>query len=321
MTEQFLTAWCVIPSFWDIPSFLQLRANVLDLFAKQPALAAVTPRFLLIDDSAGEDPATAELQNLADVRVLTPPHSLGHQRAIVFGLRTIRESVMSDDFVITMDADGEDRPCDLPVLLHELQEAEHQGSSPIVLAQRTTRHTTLRFKLLYFCFRGLFAALTGKTIRSGNFACFRGRVLQRIIRHPFFDVSYSSALVAYRAVKRYVPCPRGKRYAGQSKMNTHELVVHGLRMLMPFLDSITIRALFAAAVVFALTCLMAAKVLLEILQQHAVSAPSMLLLGFGFIAATVLFSQFLLLFSLLSKSDAMTLQDIDNGESEPGREP
>jgi len=41
----------------------------------------------------------------------------------------------------------------------------------------------------------------------------------------------------------YVPCERGRRYQGESKMTYGKLAMHGLRMLMPFTDKIAIRAL------------------------------------------------------------------------------
>ena len=50
-------------------------------------------RFVVVDDSAGTDHEVAQLAAHPDVTVLTPPFGLGHQRAIVYGLRYDRPDV------------------------------------------------------------------------------------------------------------------------------------------------------------------------------------------------------------------------------------
>ena len=64
-----------------------------------------------------------------------------------------------------------------------------------------------------------------------------------MLRHPYFDLCYSSTFIALDAPIEYVPCPRGSRYEGKSRMNSASLVLHGMRMLMPFIDRIAVRAL------------------------------------------------------------------------------
>jgi RES domain len=73
-----------------------------------------------------------------------------------------------------------------------------------------------------------------------------------VLFHPYFDLSYSSALIALNIPATLVPCERGRRYAGQSKMGVPRLIMHGLRMLMPFVDRLTTRALIGFGVVFGL---------------------------------------------------------------------
>src|SRR5207248_213473 len=58
-----------------------------------------------------------------------------------------------------------------------------------------------------------------------------------------FDLCYSSTLTNVDALPVYVDCERGERYAGHSHMNVFKLYIHGLRMLMPFLDHIAVRFL------------------------------------------------------------------------------
>ena len=83
-------------------------------------------RFVVIDDTAGQDPDVAPLGQLGDVIVLQPPFNLGHQRGIVYALRKMLPQIADEDAVVTMDADGEDRPEDLPRLLAALAKARRR---------------------------------------------------------------------------------------------------------------------------------------------------------------------------------------------------
>jgi hypothetical protein len=148
-----------------------------------------------------------------------------------------------------MDADGEDRPEDLLRLIAPLRE-EPEKRRTLCVARRTTRRESFQFKSMYFFFRLLFRALTGVTVRSGNYAAYRGWLARRMLRHPYFDLCYSSSLVSLDIPVTSVPCPRGERYAGRSRMNLFSLSMHGLRMLMPFTDRIAVRALAAFSVIF-----------------------------------------------------------------------
>ena len=197
----------------------------------------------MIDDSAGTDPDIHALDDFDDVEVLRPPFNLGHQRAIVYGLRHIVAELDDGDVVVTMDSDGEDQPCDVPRLLRALD----ADTVALALAQRTKRSEPLRFRVMYVVFRIMFRVLTGTTIRSGNFAAQRGDSLAVTIQHPSFDLCYSSTLLALRRPTATVPCARGHRFAGSSRMNTYALMAHGVRMLLPFSERIAVRMMFVAA--------------------------------------------------------------------------
>src|ERR1700761_3375696 len=139
-----MKTWIVTPVYRDTESFLILRERVLESLAAADREA--DPHFVVIDDTAGADPEMEGLRGIADVTVLTPPFNLGHQRGLVYALRKLLPSIADEDVVVTMDADGEDRPEDLPRLLDALEEG---GGRQVVLALRTKRHEPLAFKLLY----------------------------------------------------------------------------------------------------------------------------------------------------------------------------
>lgn len=232
-----MTLWVVSPMLNDTTSFLRVRDEV----------SALCPgaRFVVVDDSAGSDREVDQLRTFDDVDVLTPPFNLGHQRAIVFGLRRIAAEVGDDDVIVTMDSDGEDQPADVPRLVAAL--TEHTA---LVVAERTERTESLSFRLMYVCFRFLFRLLTGTSVRSGNFAAQRGHSLVTTIGHPSFDLCYSSTLLTLRRPMTKVPCARGVRFAGRSRMSRHSLIAHGIRMLLPFSERIAVRMLVASALSF-----------------------------------------------------------------------
>lgn len=249
-----MTLWIVSPLLHDTPSYVQVREQVTAACADAGLVDPI--RFVVVDDSAGSDREVDELRTLPDVAVLTPPFNLGHQRAIVYGLRRIADDVETDDVVVTMDSDGEDQPADVPRLIAALTDR-----TALVVAERTERSESLSFRLMYVCFRVLFRLLTGAAMRSGNFAAQRGQSLVTTIGHPSFDLCYSSTLLTLRRPMSKVPCARGARFAGRSRMNRHSLVAHGIRMMLPFSERIAVRMLVAAGLSFVVLITMIVLVL------------------------------------------------------------
>ena len=107
------TLWVVCPVYFDVDSFLTLNAMIGDEFARLDLDAPRHLRLVVIDDSGGQDPEIARLDDLPDVTVLPTPFNLGHQAALVFGLRRLASQMSAEDWVVTLDADGEDQPADL----------------------------------------------------------------------------------------------------------------------------------------------------------------------------------------------------------------
>jgi polyisoprenyl-phosphate glycosyltransferase len=306
-----VTTWIVTPVYRDTGSFRILRERLLETLAADQAAAPGAIRFVVIDDTGGQDREVEGLRDLDDVIVLQPPFNLGHQRGIVYALRKMIPRFAEDDAVVTMDADGEDRPEDLPRLLAALGEGKESGHQ-VVLALRTKRHEPPLFKVLYRGFKVLFRALTGATVRTGNYAVMSGGMARRALLHPTFDLAYSSAILALDMPVTYVPCERGRRYQGESKMTYGKLAMHGLRMLMPFTDRIAIRAL-AIFVFFGMLGAMLAAVVLFIKIFTASSIPgwaSYVALS-ALIVSLVALGNFVSLFVLFSQTRAVSLASIE----------
>lgn len=313
-----MTTWIFTPVYRDVRSFRMLRERLLEELA-QGDLAAGEVRFVVIDDTAGQDPEVASLTEFADVTVLRPPFNLGHQRALVYALRKALPVIDDEDAVVTLDADGEDRPEDLPRLLRELR-AKPAAERPVVLALRTKRRESIGFKVFYRLFRLLFRSLTGATVRSGNFVAMPGSIAKRALLHPTFDLSYSSAILALDLPTEYVPCERGERYEGRSKMTYGKLAMHGLRMLMPFTDRIAIRALGTFVFFGVLGAVLATIVIcLKLFTSSAIPGwTSYIALG-SLIVSLVALGNFVSLFVLFSQTRAVSLANIE--EIDTGQDP
>ncbi|MFZ9629920.1 MAG: glycosyltransferase [Ilumatobacteraceae bacterium] len=294
-----MTCWIVTPVLRDVESFGHLRREVLS------SVREMEVRFLVVDDSAGVDDEMTAVRALGDTEVLTPPFNLGHQRAIVFGLRHLAARIAADDVVVTMDADGEDQPTDVPRLLSALRD----GTAPLAIAQRTSRTESFRFRVMYVFFRILFRALTGTTVRSGNFAAQRGASLVATIDHPSFDLCYSSSLLALRRPTVMVPCARGHRYAGRSRMSNYGLIAHGIRMLLPYSERIAVRAFLAALGSLAAVIATAVAVALGAGGSSPGPAPFVLLgvLGLSFVTS---FVGFIVLFPGFAQASAVAMKGI-----------
>ena len=310
-------AWIVTPVYRDVRSFLVLRRLLLEYLDPIGRVDVESARFVVIDDTAGQDPQIGMLSDCEDVTVLRPPFNLGHQRAIVYALRKVMPEVHDDDVIVTLDADGEDRPADLPRLLAALWSPPR--GERWCLARRTKRKESFRFKVMYVFFRVLFKALTGTTVRSGNYAATSGSLARRALLHPSFDLSYSSALLAVDVPIAYVPCERGERYDGESRMTFPRLTMHGLRMLMPFADRIAVRALgvFALSLVFG-AVLALAIVCIRVFTDSAIPGwASFTVLG-AVIVSLVALGNFVTLFILFSQTRAVSLANVEDfsGESE-----
>ena len=206
--------------------------------------------FLVADDSQGTDEALNALASSdARVRLFIPTSRLGHQRGLTAALRHIRDELPTFDAVVTMDADGEDRPADIPRLVKPILD----GDVNLARAKRGKRDVHRSFSVGYLVYRGLFRTLTGLRITSGNFAAARGTWWHDEIRSNIWNLTFSGTLASITGRVVDIPCDRDARREGKSRMNFSGLIGYGLMFALPFSLRIAVRAaaLTAAASVIA----------------------------------------------------------------------
>jgi glycosyltransferase involved in cell wall biosynthesis len=301
--------WIVCPSYDDVASFTLLRERILEALGASP-LDFEQVTFALVDDTGGVDPQTSALRELDDVTVLDPPFNLGHQRAIVFGVRSLSGCLEEDDVVVTLDSDGQDQPQDLPRLVGALLDGDDLRR--VVLALRARRQEPVLFAILYRLFRLLFRALTGTVVRTGNFAAYRGWTARHVLRHPYFDLSYSSTFLSLNVEAEYVPCDRGARYAGRSRMSYGRLIMHGLSMLMPFTDRIAVRALITFGATMAASFALAVTVIcVKLFTDSAIPGWATSTLLLLIVVSVVALGNFVVLFVVFSQSRGTSLAAVE----------
>ncbi len=228
------------------------------MFEDWEALGALLPRvdavagslrvpvdvFVVDDGSPRECPdgLGRDLRALASVRAVRLRRNVGHQRAIAIGLALLAEGGAHATIAI-MDADGEDRAEDLPLLLERLL---RDPSVEVVFAERLRRTESLAFRLLYHAYRAIHLALTGVRVRVGNFSVLSARAVAALVAMPELWNHYAAAVFRSRLPYASVPTARGERLHGKSKMSFVSLVAHGLSAMSVFGETVGVRLLVAS---------------------------------------------------------------------------
>ena len=225
---------------WDAVSVTIARLNVAMERAGQVL------DVLLVDD-ASDEALMPELPSapggLGRVEILRLRRNLGHQRAICIGLAFI-QTRRDCQAVVVMDADGEDRPEDVPLLIDRFESGRRRAA---VFAQRARRREGVVFRMAYKLYRLVHRVLTGYASEVGNFSILPRTHLDRLVGVSELWNHYAAAVVRARLRRELVSLDRGKRCRQGSRMNFSALAIHGLGAMAVHSDSIGLRMLVAFA--------------------------------------------------------------------------
>ena len=240
------------------------------------AAADLPPVDVFLVDDGSIDARPADLAcppPIRSVTILRLGTNLGHQRAIATGLVELAQRG-EHEAVIVMDADGEDRPSDIP----DLWRAHERYPQGIVVAQRRQRTEAIRFKVFYSFYKLLFRILTGRGLDFGNFSLVPAPVLSRLVLMSELWNHYPATLMRSRVPIERVPLDRGHRYMGRSRMNFTSLVNHGLAGISAFIDTAFARLLAISMSVMAVLAAIFLGAVIVRLVTH-VPIPGWLALG------------------------------------------
>ncbi len=227
------TLWIVIPVYNDWKSLSILLGKLREQSGRDTLLQW---NYLVVDDGSKAHPGT-DFSLGPGVTVLRLRRNLGHQRAISIGLSYLSAHHPGMFACAVMDADGEDDPSGVNLLIEKAREAPGN----LVFASRTKRQEGVRFRFGYALYKVLFRLLTGHRISFGNFSLVPGSLLSTVVNISEIWNHYSGGLMKARIPYVTKPIPRGKRYAGDSQMNYQSLVLHGLRSISVYLDQVAAR--------------------------------------------------------------------------------
>jgi glycosyltransferase involved in cell wall biosynthesis len=182
------------------------------------------------------------LSAVCTIQILRLRRNLGHQRAIAVGLMHIEQNITCDA-VVVMDADGEDTP---EGLLQLLSAYEQSNGSFAIFAERSHRVESLLFRAFYLCYKTLHRALTGISVRGGNFSVLPSQYLSTLSVMPELWNHYAAAIFRSKLPFTTIRIRRGKRIAGTSHMNFVSLLTLGLSSISVFGDIVGVRLLISS---------------------------------------------------------------------------
>jgi glycosyltransferase involved in cell wall biosynthesis len=263
---------------------------------------------LVINDCSSLPVDIANKKNL-DISVLHLLRNVGHQKAIAIGLSYLAETETESN-VLVMDADGEDKPEYIPALL----ESSRENPGKIIFAHRSKRSEGLMFRLFYQIYKLVFKLLTGKIITFGNYSLVPNGLLKKLAFVSEIWNNYPGGVIRSKLPYTSIPLERGKRLAGESKMNFVSLVLHGMGTIAVFLDVTAVRIMLAS--VFMITCSLVGIVLvLELKFVEEMATPgwaSSLASAFFIIVLQAFFISLFLVFTVLSyRSNKHFIPQID----------
>ncbi len=280
----------ITPVYNDWTSFQKL---VQDIDAH---LSGITSNVFIIavDDGSTEtfpgfDPGTV-FKTINQIEIVHLARNTGHQRAIVIGLSYL-EAHHRADRIIVMDADGEDRPSDLPILL-----AEQEETNAIIFAKRGQRRENRLFRLFNGLYRVLFYLLTGRQLFFGNFCCIPGSSLRQIVFLPEIWGHFAAGILRSGLKQKTITLDRAQRYHGKSKMNFVALIIHGISAISVYTDILSVRMMLLTLMIMLATVISAAF-LIYIRYFTELAIPGWATtVGFGLLM--ILSQSFLLLLSI-----------------------
>lgn len=237
MAKELKRVVCLTPAYNDWESVLILAKEIKNEFAKENDYSV---QFVVVDDGSTDNPESNSLLKDLSTEIVFLKSNVGHQRAIAIGLQYINAEKPDFNFVIVLDGDGEDRPQDIMKLILE---CENLGSNKIIFAQRKRRQESVMFKIGYFFYKNFFYWLTGQKINFGNFSCIPKKVMKKVVLQDNLWNHYSGSIIQSKIPFDKILLDRGKRYAGQSKMNFTSLILHGLSSISVYFDFLCIRIL------------------------------------------------------------------------------
>jgi len=194
---------------------------------------------LIINDFSTEAKSDIDsnFKKIKSVKVLNMKKNQGHARCFATGLKFIIEREKFD-YVIPMDADGEDRPEELNLLFNKSKEYPEKT----ITADRVKRSEGPLFKFCYEIHKYLTYIFTGHLIKFGNYSCLPRDFVVKITKEPSAWSSFSGSLTKLIPDRISISSIKGLRYYGPSKMSFFNLLIHSFSIIAVFKKTAFLRS-------------------------------------------------------------------------------
>ena len=186
---------------------------------------------VIINDASTEVRSDMDLnfKKIKSMKVLNMKKNQGHARGFATGLKFIIERE-NFDYVIPMDADGEDRPEELNLFFNKSKEYPDK----VITADRVKRSEGLLFKFCYEVHKYLTYIFTGHLIKFGNYSCLSRDSVVKMTKEPSTWSSFSGSLTKLIPDRISISSIKGLRYYGPSKMSFFKLLIHSFSIIAVF---------------------------------------------------------------------------------------
>jgi polyisoprenyl-phosphate glycosyltransferase len=263
----------LVPVFEDGTSFARLCVALASVQLNRDI------RVLAVDDASVSDPPQLSAYKNAGLSgiILRLNRNVGHQAAIATGIEYLAKIGTSTDLII-MDSDGEDNPSAIAALTKRLSEGYH-----VAVATRARRLESVWFRFFYAIYKLFFRALTGHALRFGNFMALSPMALSRLAAMHETRMHLAGSIIASRLKVIDVAVNRENRYFGRSKMNFTSLVLHGMRSVMVFGETVLTRIALACLTVVLICIVLASVATVLKLAGHATPGWFTTVIGFSIV--------------------------------------
>jgi len=229
----------LIPVYNDWQSLFKLLKNIdegLEAWDSDVAHISV----IIINDASTEEKSinVSIFNNLKSIHVINMKVNKGHTRCNATGLKYINENI-DFDLVVLMDADGEDRPDEIGLLLCKAYEYPNH----VITANRVKRSESKAFKFCYVAHKCLTFIFTGQMIKFGNYTCLPKFAVNKMVNDSATWCSFSGSLAKIIKDRKSISSIRGTRYFGPSKMSFFNLIKHSLCIIAVFKTTLLIRSI------------------------------------------------------------------------------
>lgn len=300
----------VTPSYDDYACIVQLAK---DLERVSRDMKSIHIDLIVVNDSPWIEmsnelrPVTVNSRGITSIRILQLKANLGHQAALAVGLAWLLPRLSEYQYIVTMDADGEDNPSDIPTMIDCLNDANHPALA--CAARRGLRKEKFLFRIGYRLYKWLTYLLVGTRIDYGNFICFRPAAVRILTKMPETTIHIAASILRSRMPFSKISSDRRSRYCGESRMGGYSsLILHAFRAYSVFGDRIAVRLILYVIIgigtiilgVFAAGFIRFSGII-DVFPGWA-SIISITLLGLGVVVAINLFGLALLLITLSRSS-------------------